>query len=180
MNIDGDIKPRPPAKALVYLLGALGGVAGSAAAFYQEVHHGPWLMIVLVAPAIEEICKPIGVIFMLDKRSGWLTSSSQVVVMTLLGALVFATIENLIYVLGHIDNATQLYLLWRFGICTMVHMIASGVFAVGLVKMWRHIRDQGGHFDIDICFRYYVLAVVIHAAYNSSMVLLAWSGILKF
>lgn len=180
MNDEAAAQPRPPA-ALVYVLGTLGGVAGLVAALWQEVRHGPALLLmVLVAPAIEEICKPIGLVFMLDKRPGWLRSPAQVVTLAVLGAFVFATLENLLYIYVYHPGGGAGFVIWRFGVCTAMHVVASLVMGLGLAKMWKHIRSQGGHFDIDVCFRYYVAAVAIHAGFNSIVVGLQWTGLLEF
>ena len=56
----------------------------------------------------------------------------------------------------------------------------TAVFGAGLAKMWRRIRDTGASFDIDVIFRYYVAAVAIHAAYNTTMVILHLTDVLKF
>lgn len=170
---------RPPVAAIV-LLGLVGGVAGVAAALYQEMLYGGFLLAVLVAPAIEEVCKPIGVILMLEKRAHWLRSGRQVVMLAVLGSLVFATLENLVYVHVYHPKGGSLFVLWRYAVCTGMHVCASAVFGVGLAKMWRHIRQTGGTFDIDHIFRYYVAAVAIHAAYNSIVVILHYAGVLRF
>lgn len=172
---------RPPPVGLVYLLGLLGGVAGVPAAAFEEIHYGPSLLVVaLIGPAIEEICKPIGVVFMLDKRAHWLRSPTQVVLLTVLGAIVFATLENILYVhVGHPGGGAG-FVVYRYTVCTAMHVVASTVFGLGLVRMWRHVRVHGGRFDIDVCFRYYVAAVAIHAGYNSTMILLGWTGVFRF
>lgn len=180
MNAEGDNLSRP-AVPLVYLLGILGGVAGILAAIYQEMQYGGWMLVVaVIAPAIEEVCKPIGVIFLLDKRPHWLRSSRQVVLTALLGAAVFATLENLLYIHVYHPSASMEFVIYRYTVCTAMHISASLVFGVGLARMWRHIRSQGGHFDIDVCFRNYVIAVVIHAVYNSAVLVLHWTGLLRF
>ncbi len=51
----------------------------------------------VVAPAIEEILKPMGVIFLLETRPHYLRSAFHVVVLCVVGALVFATLENLLF-----------------------------------------------------------------------------------
>jgi RsiW-degrading membrane proteinase PrsW (M82 family) len=170
---------RPPALA-VYLLGVVGGLVGTVAAVYQEVLHGVWLAVVLVGPAIEEACKPIGVILMLEKFPHWLRSRRQVLLMAALGALVFATLENLVYVHFYRPTGGPGFVAWRFTVCTGVHVAATAVFGAGLAKMWRRIRETGGSFDIDVIFRHYVAAVAIHAAYNTTVLILGFTKWLKF
>jgi len=172
---------RPPPAIVVYLLGIVGGLAGVVAAVYQEIRQGGGLLLpLLIGPVIEEVCKPIGVIFMLEKRFGWLRSARQVVVLSAMGALVFATIENLVYVhIVHLGGG-RAYVLWRYIICTAMHLVASIVFGLGLARVWWHIHRKRGGFDIDLCLRYFIVAVAIHAVYNTTVTVLELTGLLKF
>ncbi len=171
--------PRPPT-VVIYLIAALGGVAGTIAAIWEESTRATWLMAVLVAPAIEEICKPIAIVLLLDKRPHWLRRRSEIFVLVILSAAVFATLENLLYVFAYAPDAGPDFVLWRFTVCTTLHLTASGVFGLGLGKMWEHQRTHGGRFDIDVCFRYYVVAVALHAAYNAAVMVLHLTGVLVF
>lgn len=166
-------------KVIVYLLAIVGGVAGTAAAFYQNMANMSPLLL-FVAPVVEELCKPIGLIIMLDKRPRWVDSRTEVVVLALLAAAVFATLENLLYIFVNAPGMGTGYAIFRFTVPTSMHLIATGVFAVGIGKGWERMRNHGGRFDIDVCFRYYLAAVVIHAAYNGVALLLVKLGVLKF
>jgi len=170
---------RPPG-VVILLLGVVGGAAGVLAAIYQEVLRGGLLAPILVAPAVEEVCKPIGVLFILEKRPHWLRSRTHVVLLAALGALVFATLENLIYIHVYHPEAPAGFVLFRYTVCTGVHLAASTIFAVGLAKMWRHIRRTGGGFDIDVCLWHYAGAVALHAAYNALVILLHLVKVLRF
>jgi len=176
-----DTRPRPAAIWL-YAIAALGGAAGIFGAMYKEALAGPSMMlvVVLVGPAIEEVFKPIGVIFLLDKRPGWIRRPFEPILMAAIGAAVFATLENVIYVTVYADRASAGFVAYRFIVCTAMHITASVVFGAGLAKMWRHIRRHGGHFDIDVCFRYYVVAVAIHAGYNALALTLEMTKVLRF
>lgn len=178
--MDETAPPARPSAVVIFLLGLVGGVAGVLTALYQEMLYGGILLPVLVAPAVEEVCKPIGVIFMLEKRAHWLRGPRQVVLLAVLGALVFATLENLTYVHLYHPRGGSSFVLWRYTVCTGMHLAASAVFGAGLAKMWRHIRRTGGRFDIDHFFRYYVAAVVIHSAYNSIVLILHYARVLRF
>ena len=181
------ISPRPNI-AVVYALAILGGAIGILAAVVEEFRLGTLtgqaLVMVLAAPAVEEICKPIGLVFIIDKRPHWLRGRLQIVIMAVLGAAAFATIENALYVYLYHRNAGPGFILWRYVVCTGMHLTASCIFGLGLAKAWtkarqRNIEETGG-FDIDDCFRYYVAAVVIHGAYNGAVLLLESTGIIGF
>ncbi len=180
---------KPPAQIWVWLLALLGGVGGTLAAFYENSTQGVWviLLIVLLAPAIEEVCKPIAVILMIEKRPRWIRSRRQVVAMSMLGAVVFSALENLFYVFIKAPRtnfatyqAWMNFVVFRFTVCSGMHVLATAVFSVGLAKAWRRVRTGGGNFEIETCFRYYVAAVAIHAFYNTAAVLLTLFGVVRF
>lgn len=170
----------PPPMPVVYLLGILGSFGGIVAAMIDEVAHATPLLGILLAPAIEEICKPIAVIFMLEKRPHWLRSPRHVIALSLLGAGIFATIENLMYIHIYHPNPSTEFILWRYGVCTALHLVASGVMGVGLARALGRIRTEGASFSVDLCLRYYIAAVAIHAAYNTTVTILSAVGVLKF
>ena len=175
-------RPSPP---VVWLIALGGSVGGTLAAAVENSAHAMnplmgVLLLVAVAPAVEEICKPLAIVFLLDKRPGWLRSPWEIIALAAVSAAVFATLENLLYIFVNYRQGSAAFVAYRLMVCTAVHVAASVVFGFGLVKMWRHIRAGGGRFDIDVCFRYYVAAAVIHGCYNGAAFLLTWLGVLRF
>ncbi len=167
-------------KVRVYFLALLGGVVGAAAACYQNSLYASGLVVVLVAAVVEEMCKPIALIVMLDKRPRWFTGTTEIVILGLISAMVFASLENLLYIFVIAPGKSAFYAVFRFTVPTALHMTATGIFSVGLAKAWRIGRQRGRRFDIDTCFRYYLIAVAIHAVYNVVAVILFMTGILHF
>ena len=164
--------------ALLWVAG--GGVLGLLAAMIEEtIGSFAWASI-LIVPPIEEMMKPIGLIFLLDKRPHWLRSSLHVVMLALLGALIFASLENGLYIFVYASKLDGGYWLFRVTVCTAVHLVATGIFGAGLAKMWQHIKEKGGHFDIDVCFNYFVAASILHGLYNLTVVILEAAGVISF
>jgi len=181
------IEPRPqrPAASVVWLIAIVGSVGGVAAAMLKNsaMAFDPMigvLLLVAAAPAVEEICKPLAIVFLLDKRPHWFRGPTEIIILAACSALVFATLENLLYIFVHNRDGSAAFVIFRLTVCTALHMTASTVFGFGLAKMWRHIRAKGGHFDIDVCFKYYVAAVIIHGSYNGTVLILDWAGMLRF
>ena len=169
-----------PMAPIIYLLGVLGGLAGGLAAIYQELMQGQLLTAALIGPAIEEACKPIGVLLILARRPHWLRNRGEVIGMAVMGALIFATLENLLYVhLYHTEGGTD-FVVFRYTVCTALHVVATTVLAVGLAKLWRRMHTEGIGFDIDRCMWYYVAAIAIHSAYNITVTILSALGMLEF
>jgi RsiW-degrading membrane proteinase PrsW (M82 family) len=175
----------PPAALVVWIIAIVGSVGGIGAAILNNstLAIDPMvgiLVFVVAGPAVEEICKPLAIVFLLDKRPHWFRGSTEIVILAACSALVFATLENLLYIFVHNPGGPASFVIYRLTVCTALHVTASTVFGLGLAKMWRRIRDKGGHFDIDICFKYYATAVIIHGVYNGSALILEWSGVLNF
>ena len=178
-------RPQRPPAPVVWLIAIVGSVGGVGAAMLKSsaMAFDPMLgvlLLVVVAPAVEEICKPLAMVFLLDKRPHWFRGPTEIVILAACSALVFATLENLLYIFVNNPGGSSSFVVFRLTVCTALHVTASTVFGFGLAKMWRHIRDKGGHFDIDVCFKYYVTAVIIHGAYNGTALILSWAGMLKF
>lgn len=170
---------------MVWFIAIIGSVCGTGAAIFENsmAMFNPLLWIFLavaVAPAVEEICKPLAIVFLLDKRPHWFRSRKEIVILAALSALVFASLENLLYIFVNNPGGSANYVIYRLTVCTALHMTASTVFGFGLAKMWRHIQDKGGQFNIDVCFKYYAAAAIIHGLYNGSAMLMMWSGVLEF
>ena len=71
-----DAAPRPRV-LLAYLVAMVGGVVGIPAAIMQESqgYSGLWLGAIVIAPLVEEVVKPVGVMFIMEKRFHWLRLS---------------------------------------------------------------------------------------------------------
>ena len=178
-------RSRPPLAPVVWLVAIIGSVGGIGAAILNNsaMAIDPTigiLLLVVAAPAIEEICKPLAIVFLLDKKPHWFRGPTEIVILAAASAFVFASLENLLYIFVNHPDGSAAFIIFRLTICTALHITASTVFGFGLAKMWRHIRDKGGHFDIDVCFKYYAAAAIIHGAYNGLALILEWAGMLRF
>lgn len=161
----------------IALVGALFGVL---AAIYEQTFGGHSLALFVAGPVIEECVKPMGVIWLLEYRPRWLSASWQVVALAALSGLVFATIENLVYIHIYVPDGTPFFQAFRWIVCTALHVGCCTVFGLGLARNWRLILARGGGFQIDSAFAWFVAAAVIHGAYNFSVTVLQVSGVLTF
>ena len=173
-----DAKPIPP-RIAIYFLALVGGLGGILAAIVQELRNPALLAAVLIVPAIEEICKPLGVILMIEKRPRWIRTGGEVIVMSMLGALTFATVENVLYIFVYAPNHGADFIAWRLIVCTSMHVVASGIVGIGLARAFR-VRKPGKHFTMDRCIWFYVAAVAIHGVYNATVIVLELTGVLTF
>ena len=176
----GISRPRPPA-IVVYMLALLGAVAGIPAAIVEQMGHSLQgiSLIVLIAPIVEEICKLLGLILLLEKRHHWLGGPAEIVILAALSGAVFATIENGLYIFVYAPEAKEGFVAFRLMVCTSLHVATSTVFGIGLARVWRRMR-AGRKFEIEPAMWFYVAAVALHAAYNTSVFVLSLTGVLEF
>jgi len=165
---------------IICLLGVVGGLAGVLAAIYQELVQGQLLTAVLIGPAIEEASKPIGVLLILARRPHWFRTRREIIFLAMMGAAIFATLENLLYIHVYHPEGGADFVMFRYTVCTTLHLVATAVLAVGLAKLWRQMHREGIGFDIDRCMWYYVAAIAIHSAYNITVTILSALGLLEF
>lgn len=137
---------------------------------------GGIMAIIVVGPAVEEVMK-IGLIALLiETRPYLLRSRTQIFVAAAGSALMFAVIENLIYLNLYIPNPTPGITAWRWSACTALHVGCTSVAAVGALKVWRQVMAERRKPDAPIDLRWLVAAIVIHGTYNATVTVAELSG----
>jgi len=139
------------------------------------------LLVVLLAPAGEEVLKVGLAWWVVEKRPYLFRHASQIVLCAAAGGLVFGLLENLWYVhvvfpegvsAGAIaaEDVSGLSA-WRWSVCTAMHATASTIAGLGLARAWRAgVRDlvppPGGR-----AMPLLVAAIAVHATYNGGALL---------
>ena len=125
------------------------------------------LAAVMVAPPVEEILKIAIPIMVLEHRAHWLSRGKDLVWFAIGSALVFSVVENLLYMFVYLENPSAELLLWRWTACTVMHVAATGLSGVGLMRAYeRGLRtDQKPRFAWE--WRWLLGAIAVHMAYNA-------------
>lgn len=163
-----------PASAYLWALAA-GAVAGPfallGAVFGQEHGYTPMFAIVVVAPAVEEIVKQSGLMYLLEKKPWLLLSTAQFPLCAAVTALVFATVENLIYIYGYAADlpaeARPGYAQFRWIVCTGLHVGCSMIASIGMVRVWKRTILQGKPANMSHAANFILIAAIIHGLYNA-------------
>lgn len=127
------------------------------------------LLTFLFAPVIEEVLKPSGVLHLLNKYPNLLTSRWQVAWLSMLGGATFATIENLLYVYVYHPHEPTSFVVYRFVVCTALHVICSGILGWGLGEQLPKLQKGEIFFDLENSTGALVTAIAIHAVFNTSV-----------
>ncbi len=123
---------------------------------------------VIMAPVIEEILK-IGVALLaFERRPYWFTSGAQLFVLVLVSALCFATVENLLYLNVYIQQPSDTIILWRWTVCTALHLGATGLAGLGLLRVFQVSRATLSPPDASLGAPMFAAAIALHAAYNGT------------
>jgi RsiW-degrading membrane proteinase PrsW (M82 family) len=137
---------------------------------------GPMIYGIVLAPVIEELLKQSGMTFLLEKRPYRLFAAWQFVFAGVVSGLAFGAIENLVYAgrLAAVLSAREFAQLiaFRWVVCTPLHATWAAVASLGLIRVWkRQVRD-GRPADLSAAFPFFVVAMVLHGAYNAWAMLL--------
>lgn len=119
------------------------------------------------APVYEELMKVMVVLMLIELRPYIFRYAWVIWVCTLGSAATFATLENLLYLNIYIKDPSAGIMLWRWTVCSALHVGCTAIVTVGLVRMWRtsirHLRPPSAADT----YPYMVAAMVVHGSYNA-------------
>lgn len=171
---------RLSALVIVALVAVAGGVLAVLGAFFRG--SGGWgiLLVVVAAPAYEEIAKPLGILLMAEAKSRWVFARWQIVLAAVIGGAVFSAIENVLYTYVYHPSGGPAFVQWRWTVCVALHCTASTITGLGLAREWHRASVQRRHFATERVFPYWVAAIALHGAYNGTVTILELTDVLKF
>ena len=133
---------------------------------------GGYFTLVVFGPLVEETMK-IGVMVMAVELAPYLIRSRLQILLTVgASGLVFAAIENVMYLSVYIEDPSETIIVWRWTVCVALHTGCSLIAGIGVMRIWAAVMRTGRRADVSLGTAYLVLATVIHGAYNAAMVAL--------
>ena len=153
------------------ILGALVGAGGT-------IGFGLLLAAITIGPLVEEVLKASGALYLAEQRP-WLVPAGWVLPLTALAAgLVFAAIENSVYLNVYIADPTPEIIRWRWIAGPLLHGGASLIAGLGVRRMWT-ITDQDLTAPrIRHAAPYLIAAVAVHGLYNLTVTLLELTDVI--
>lgn len=131
------------------------------------------LNVVVFGPAVEEVMKIAAASWVVEKRPYLFRSAGQIALTAGAGGLLFAVIENFVYLHVYVPDPPDSLVLWRWTICVALHVGCSLTAGYGLMKVWRMAVEQSRPPRLGDGGIYLIAAVVAHGAYNALAVLLS-------
>ncbi len=145
-------------------------------AFSTNIAYIGVFSIVAFGPMVEEITKIALIYYIVEKKPYLFHSFWQIIIAALAGGLVFAVIENIIYLNIYIPNPTEKIIQWRWTVCTILHVGCSVIASLGLVKMWLDILERKAPARLEMAYPYIIAAIIIHGCYNAIAIALELAG----
>ena len=161
--------------------GVVGGMFAVAGAFVVRavIPHeswAGWTNVVLFGPVAEEMLKAAGALWLLEKRPWRLHSGRELCGVMVLSAVVFAVLENLLYVHVYVDTGSladpEGYVRFRWLVPSAMHLACSWVASLGLRRMFAVQVRTGARADLDLAFPYFATAMAVHGLYNLAALIL--------
>jgi hypothetical protein len=134
------------------------------------------LTVSLIGPVIEETMKMAIPFYIVEKRPFLFRSPSQIIICALAGGLAFAIIENLLYLNIYITDASLYLKIWRWTVCTALHMGCSFIVGLGVLRVWQDIWGRWGRAKLEDAFPMTAFAIGLHGVYNFLVVLAHAAG----
>jgi len=166
---------------LAPLVAVIGGLFGIIAAVAEEGKYFGFFGPFVAAPVIEEAIKPIGVYILLAKKPLVLTNQKYTAFLAALAGLTFGIVESIVYVAAYSQLSPaknrDLFVLWRFTICLLLHAGCSFIIGHGINQQL--VASVRG--DIPFLkgnWRFYITAMSIHAVYNITVTVLTLLNLL--
>jgi RsiW-degrading membrane proteinase PrsW (M82 family) len=89
-----------------------------------------------------------------------------------MAGLLFAVIENVLYLKVYIPDPSPALVLWRWTVCVALHTGCSLVAASGVARVRTTSLQEGAPPALEHGARRILLAVVLHGVYNALALLL--------
>jgi len=133
--------------------------------------------IAVFAPVIEEVMKTAMLLWGIEQKPYLFRSPKQIMLIGAFSGLVFAAVENVIYLTVYIDHPSRFIIIWRWTACVGLHTTTTMIATIGLVKIWERVMRTGQFARAEIGARYLFIAIVVHALYNGILYLLGVVGV---
>lgn len=135
-------------------------------AFFIKTPGSGILLYTVAGPLIEEIGKILIPLMIMEKNPAKYRYGIQLILTAVAGGLVFAVIENLIYLHVYFPEAGPVLAQWRWTVCVGLHTGCSFLAGWGLAKSWKESLRTLRPPQLETLAPFLIAAVGIHGIYN--------------
>lgn len=136
--------------------------------------------LVLLAPLTEEVMKIAAVTWAVERRPYWFGGAGrmgggQLLLCCGAGGLVFAAIENVLYLEVYIAEPDAWIVWWRWTVCVALHVCCSLIAGLGLRRVWLRCVTRLERPDLTLSLTHLGIAIGVHGTYNLLVTLLEFA-----
>jgi len=132
--------------------------------------------IAVFAPVIEEVMKTAVLLWGVEQKPYFFRSPKQLMIIGAISGLVFASVENVLYLTVYIDHPSRFIIVWRWTACVGLHTTTTMIATIGLVKIWERVMRTGQFARAEIGAKYLLIAIIIHGLYNAAVYMVGITG----
>ena len=125
------------------------------------------LNFIVVGPVIAEVLKVGGGSVVIERRGHLVRHPSQLYVMTIATAVVFAVVQNFIALTLYFPNASTELTLYRWFAGILAHAGCTLIATRGLVPVWQDAQRERRPARPAGAFPFILTAILVHAAFNA-------------
>jgi len=122
--------------------------------------------VVIFGPVIEEMLKISSPLVIIEKKPYLFKSARQIFICCLFSGILFACIENLLYLFIYVSNPKPLLILWRWTACVFLHSGCTAISSIGLIRIWSNTVENHARPRLPLMAKYVIAACIIHGVYN--------------
>lgn len=142
----------------------------------QPDWQGQFVMVVIGAPLLEEIMKVAVAIWVVEKRPWLFQNGTQILLCGVAAGIVFAALENVLYLNFYIRNPEPWVVSWRWSVCMLLHTSCSAVASLGVIRVWKLFQQKQQRPQLSHGARWIMTAIIIHGTYNFCVTMASIAG----
>ncbi len=122
--------------------------------------------VIVFAPIIEELAKSAPLLMTMEYRPALFRNRVQILLCGLMSGLVFASIENLLYIHVYVSDPSPMLIHWRWTVCVAMHTGCTLIASMGGCRRWLNVRRNHPKAFYQANLPYLITAIAIHGTYN--------------
>lgn len=124
------------------------------------------ILICLVGPITEEMMKIALPLWVVEKRPYLFRSATQIAICVFVSGLVFAAIENVLYLHVYFPDPPREMVIWRWTVCVALHAGCALISGLGLIRIWSNTMTNFTPPQLNLGPGFIFLAILTHGSYN--------------
>ena len=131
------------------------------------------ILLVVSGPLIEELGKILFPLMVVERRPYLVRRSGHLPLCALASGLVFAVIENLLYLHVYLPDPSPLVVVWRWTVCVALHSGCSLLAGIGVMRIHAETMRTREPPRLETGAAWIVAAVLVHGIYNLLAIMIA-------